>query len=276
MPRYDLLAVDLDGTLFDSARKVSQENRRALARAADAGTLIAVVTGRRLPAAMPSLEGLDIDPLLVFNSGALIKESFQGPILRRRFLPRETAEEVIVLGRACGAAPIIHDGPDGEGYIVIETMDANPSMAYYLEKASPRAQRVSDLKAYLDRDPVQVGFTGSVEEIRTIASSLESKLRDKIKVARSEYPERDFALLDVLATEATKAEALRFLSERYDVPREKTMAIGDNWNDLEMLEEAGLAVLMSNAPIELLGLGFATTDTNDEDGVAKAIYKYVL
>jgi Cof subfamily protein (haloacid dehalogenase superfamily) len=276
MPQYDLLAVDLDGTLFDSARKVSQGNRLALVRATDAGTRVAVVTGRRLPAALPSLEGLDIDPLLVFNSGALIKESFKGPILRRRFLPRETAEKVIALGRDCGAAPIVHDGPDGEGHIVIETSDTNPSMVYYLEKASPPARLVSDLTSYLDRDPVQVGFAGAVEEIRTIASSLESSLGDRLKVARSEYPERDFALLDVLATEATKAEALRFLAERYDVPREKTMAIGDNWNDLEMLEEAGLAVLMSNAPAELLSLGFVTTDTNDEDGVAKAIYEYVL
>ena len=75
---------------------------------------------------------------------------------------------------------------------------------------------------------------------------------------------------------ATKAEALRFLTARYGVPPEKTLAIGDNWNDLEMLETAGMAVLMSNAPSELLSRGFATTATNDEAGVAKAIYKYVI
>jgi Cof subfamily protein (haloacid dehalogenase superfamily) len=277
MPRYDLLAIDLDGTLFDSTRKVSQENRHALSQVTHAGTRVAVVTGRRLPAALPSLEGLDIDPLLVFNSGALIKESFQGPILRRRFLPLETAEEVITLGRCIGAEPIVHDGPDGEGHIVIETSpNTKPSMAYYLEKATPPALRVADLTAYLGRDPVQIGFVATVEEIRNIASSIESALGDKLKVARSEYPERDFALLDVLAPEATKAEALRFLAERYAVPREKTMAIGDNWNDLEMLEEAGFAVLMSNAPAELLARGFATTGTNDEAGVAKAIQMYAL
>jgi hydroxymethylpyrimidine pyrophosphatase-like HAD family hydrolase len=159
---------------------------------------------------------------------------------------------------------------------LIETSNAEPSMAYYLEKASPPAIHVADLVAYLRRDPVQIGFVGTVGEIRTIAVNIESSLGDKLKVARSEYPDRDFALLDVLAVEATKAEALRFLAERYEVPRERTMAIGDNWNDLEMLEEAGFAVLMSNAPVELLALGFATTDTNDEAGVAKAIYKYVL
>jgi hydroxymethylpyrimidine pyrophosphatase-like HAD family hydrolase len=149
-------------------------------------------------------------------------------------------------------------------------------MTYYLEKARPPALRVPDLTEFLECDPVQIGFASTVEDIRRIASNIESTLREKVKVARSEYPERNFALLDVLAPQATKADALRFLAERYAVPHEKTLAIGDNWNDLEMLEEAGLAVLMSNAPSELLSRGFATTATNDEAGVAKAIYKYVL
>ena len=277
MPRFELLAIDLDGTLFDSSRRVPDENRDALFRVVQAGARVAVVTGRRLPAAMPALKVLDIDPLLVFNSGALIKEGFEGPILRRRFLPRRIAGEVLAIGRRVGAEPIVHDGPDGEGRIVIETSpNTLPSMTYYLVNARPPALRVPDLTEFLERDPVQIGFASTVMEIRRIASSIESALRAKVKVARSEYPERDFALLDVLAPEATKAEALRFLAERYAVPREKTMAIGDNWNDLEMLEEAGFSVLMSNAPSELLSRGFALAATNDEAGVAKAIEKYVL
>jgi Cof subfamily protein (haloacid dehalogenase superfamily) len=277
MPRFELLAIDLDGTLFDSARRVSDEDREALSRAVQAGARVAVVTGRRLPAALPKLEVLDIDPLLVFNSGALIKEGFEGPILRRRFLPRTIAKEVIVMGRQIGAIPIVHDGPDGEGHIVTQiSPDTNPSMAYYLEKATPAALRVRDLAEFLERDPVQIGFVSTVEDVRRIASRIESAFGEELKVARSEYPERDFALLDVLAPEATKAEALRFLAERYAIPREKTLAIGDNWNDLEMLEASGFAVLMSNAPSELLSKGFALTATNDDAGVAKAIYKYVI
>jgi hydroxymethylpyrimidine pyrophosphatase-like HAD family hydrolase len=192
-------------------------------------------------------------------------------------LPQRIAEEVIARGLRVGAERIVHDGPDGEGRIVIENSpNTNPSMAYYLEKARPPAFRVPDLTQFLERDPVQIGFASTINDIRRIASSIESALREELTVARSEYPERDFALLDVLTPEATKAEALRFLAERYAVPRERTMAIGDNWNDLEMLEEAGLAVLMSNAPSELLSRGFAMTATNDEAGVAQAIYKYVL
>jgi hydroxymethylpyrimidine pyrophosphatase-like HAD family hydrolase len=149
-------------------------------------------------------------------------------------------------------------------------------MAYYLEKATPPALRVSDLTDYLERDPVQIGFVATVKEIRNIATSIASALGEQLKVARSEYPERDFALLDVLAPEATKADALRYLAKRHAVPREKVMAVGDNWNDLEMLEEAGFGVLMSNAPTELLSRGFTLTGTSDEAGVAQAISKYVL
>jgi Cof subfamily protein (haloacid dehalogenase superfamily) len=277
MARFDLLAVDLDGTLFNSSRKVPEANLRALDKAASAGAKVAVVTGRRLPAALPSLRTLDIDPLLVFNSGALIKEGFDGPIMRRIFLSRTTSEQVLDLGREAGVAPIVHDGPNGEGHILIETPPTdNPSMDYYLENTKPPPRLVPDLTRALTRDPVQIGFASAVKAIRELGETIASRLREKVKTARTEYPKRDFALLDVLAPEATKAAALAFLAKRYGIPRQRTIAIGDNWNDLEMLEAAGFAVLMSNAPDELLSLGFTLTGSNDEAGVAQAIEKYVL
>ncbi len=97
-----------------------------------------------------------------------------------------------------------------------------------------------------------------------------------MNLARTEYPDEDFALLDVLAEDATKSSALAFLSGKLGLAIEETMAIGDNWNDLDMLESAGLGVLMSNASEELRGRGFAETATNDESGVAEAIERYLL
>jgi Cof subfamily protein (haloacid dehalogenase superfamily) len=277
MPRFDLLAVDLDGTLFDSFRRVPEENRRALAQAVREGVRVVVVTGRRLPAALPSLRGLDIEPVLVFNSGAFIKEGLAGPILRRRFLPRRIAKRVLAVGREAGVAPLVHDGPDGEGYILIESAPTNPSLTFYLEKTSPPPRLVADLTERMERDPVQIGFVPISKEIRLVESRLAAEaFDDELALARTEYAERDFAMLDVLSPEATKAEAIKFLAIRYGTPPDRIMAIGDNWNDLQMLEAAGLGVLMANAPKELHSRGFASTGVNDEAGVAQAIYRYLL
>ncbi len=276
-PRYDLLAVNLDGTLFDSSRSVSEENHHALRRAERAGTKIAVLTGRRLPAAMPFIEHLQIDPLLAFNSGALIKEGFKGPILARRFLSRAIAKRVIALGREAGVEPVLHDGPNGEGYIFIETAPtSNRSLASYLENTTPPPRYVPDLMRAVVNDPVQVGFAAGVKSIRDLAVSIEQRIDEPLYLGISEYPDRDLALLDVLSPQATKAHALLNLASRCQIPKERIMAVGDNWNDLEMLEAAGTAVLMSNAPPDLRARGFILTASNDDAGVAKAIGKYIL
>jgi Cof subfamily protein (haloacid dehalogenase superfamily) len=277
MPRFDLLAIDLDGTLFDSSRTISDENRIALSQAERAGVKVAVVTGRRLPAALPSLQVLDIDPVLVFNSGAIILNGFRGALLRSEMLALTVAKGVVALGRECGVEPIIHDGPNGEGHILMETSPTfNKSLSYYLERTKPPPRLVPDLMKAMHRDPVQVGFSSTVASIRLLSERIQKKFSEEVELALTEYRDRDFALLDVLSPNATKAAALRFLADHFEIPMDRTIAIGDNWNDLEMLETAGFAVVMSNAPEELRSRGFAMTGNNDEAGVAQAVSDYVL
>lgn len=277
MPRFELLAIDLDGTLFDSSRTIPEANRLALSLAERAGVKVAVVTGRRLPAALPALLTLDIDPLLVFNSGAFVKAGFQGAILRSKLLSLVIAKGVVALGREYGVDPIVHDGPNGEGHILMESSPtSNRFLASYLERTTPHPRFVSDLLTAFNRDPVQIGFISTVKLIHALAERIKDQYPDEMKLALTEYHDRDFALLDVLSPQATKDVALRFLAEQYDIPMERTIAIGDNWNDFEMLEAAGFGVLMSNAPQELIDRGFTITGSNDEAGVAQAIYKYVL
>jgi len=276
VPRFELLALDLDGTLFDSSRQVPEANRLALERAHGKGVKIAIVTGRRLPAVLPALADLGLDPLLVLNSGALIKQGLEGPIVHRKLLPLAIARKVLALGREAGAEMVVHDGPNGEGNILIESkLSSNPSLASYLERTLPPPRAVPDLTEALERDPVQIMFVSTVREVRALEAQFTARLDCQVSLARTEYMERDFALLDVLSASANKAEALRFIASRHSIPREQTLAIGDNWNDLEMLEAAGLGVAMANAPEELRAR-FAVTGTNDEGGVARAIERYVL
>lgn len=278
MPRFRLLAIDLDGTLLSSAREISATDRRAIAKTRAAGIEVAIVTGRRFPAARPYVELLGDDLFAVANSGAIIRQGPDGPILRRRLLSIRVATFVLGVAKSVNMEPLVHDGPEAEGYIFLsERARSIPQVHRYLNKASPPPSWVAEV--LLQRDPVQVGFTGTVDGIRKLETELGRKLeaeRQRVNLARTEYPDEDFALLDVLAKDATKSSALAFLSGKLGLAIEETMAIGDNWNDLDMLESAGLGVLMSNASEELRRRGFAETGTNDKSGVAEAIERYLL
>lgn len=276
-PRFRLLAVDLDGTLLDSSWNLPEVNRRALEAAFEAGVVLVIVTGRRFPAASACLVDLPLDPWLVLNGGALVKQGRRGAVVARTLLPLPLAREILRLARERDAHPVVHDGPDAEGYLLIESRPvANDSLAIYLEKATPPVRRLSDLPAELVRDPVQIMFASSLKEIADIEQFLTARLADAIHLALTAYPERDFAILDVTASSCSKARALAFVAERHGLTTADAMAIGDNWNDVEMLEAAGLGVVMGNAAPELRARGFALTGSNDQGGVAQAIERFLL
>ena len=278
MPRYRLLALDLDGTLLNAAREIPEANLRAIEAAVREGVVIALVTGRRFPSVRRYLTPLGPETFAVANSGAIVRQGLEGPILRRSLLPRECAERVLELADEAGMEPVIHDGPDAEGHLVLRTSARSvAAMGRYLHQTSPPPNWVESLR--VDRSPVQIGFTGGVNEMRSFETALALGLSasgHRASLARTEYPDEDLALLDVLGVEATKGKALVFLATLLGIDLSGTMAVGDNWNDLEMLETAGLGVIMGNADPELLSRGFAETGTNDECGVANAIEKYLL
>ena len=277
-PNYRLVAVDLDGTLLSSSHEIGAENQRALADCAAAGVAVAIVTGRRFPSVVPYVRALNVAIFVVANSGAIIKAGIDGPILRRRLLARGVAEHVLDIAEKSAIEAVLHDGPDAEGHLILRKSARElPHLALYLSRTTPPPTWSDVIR--LERDPVQVGFANSVSAIRSFVTVLSTELsarRDEVSLARTEYPVDDLALLDVLATEATKSAALRFLSKRLGIKMSETFAIGDNWNDLDMLEHAGMGVVMQNATEELRARGFEETGTNDEAGVAQAIRRHVL
>jgi len=105
---------------------------------------------------------------------------------------------------------------------------------------------------------------------------LAAALREEARIERTVYPQNGVVLLDVIGPGVGKAEALAFLQGRWGVAARETLAIGDNWNDREMLARAGLGFVMGNADPDLQRLGFPVLPTNDEDGVAIAIEQHVL
>ncbi|HEY7699925.1 MAG TPA: HAD-IIB family hydrolase, partial [Vicinamibacteria bacterium] len=123
---------------------------------------------------------------------------------------------------------------------------------------------------------VQVMFGGPREEVDAAAPGLSSELAGHARVERTVYPQSGVGILDVLARGVSKGEALDFLQRRWGIAAAETLAIGDNWNDHDMLERAGLGLVMGNADPEMRKLGLPLLPTNDEDGVAVAIEAHIL
>jgi hydroxymethylpyrimidine pyrophosphatase-like HAD family hydrolase len=121
-------------------------------------------------------------------------------------------------------------------------------------------------------DPVQAMFCGQISRMQAAVRALESaKIKDQITVVRTEYPARDLCIVDVLNRGCSKGHALKRWADYRGIPREQVMAIGDNFNDLEMLAFAGSPFIMGNACEELKARGWPVTGCNDENGVAAAV-----
>ena len=275
MTRFRLLALDIDGTLLSSARVVSERTRRAVLAARARGVGLVLVTGRRHPSARRVAEDLGGGVPLVLHNGALIISD--GEVLRCVPLAREAARTAIRLGRSHGADPVVHCGRMGEGRLLVQGVsESNTLLAYYLERSHPDVSTVRDLEEDLPEEPIQVMFGGAIDEMDALRPVLAAGLGDAARVEPTFYPSRRVGLLDVLDRGVDKAEALAFLQERWGLGPSDVLAIGDNWNDREMLKRAGLGLVMGNADAAMLALGLPVLPTNDEDGVAYAIERYVL
>ena len=274
-PRYRLLALDIDGTLLRSDKTISPRTLAAVAAARARGVRVVLVTGRRHPAARRIAEQLGGDLDLVLHNGALIIEN--GGVLRCLPLERGIALQAVAVGRACAADPVLHCGQGGEGRLMIEGIEpSNTLLVYYLDRSHPDVSSVPVLDDALEEDPIQVMFGGGIEPMARLRERLDEELGSRVRIDRTIYPAQGVQILDVLRAGVGKAEALAFLQRRWDVAPHQTLAIGDNWNDHEMLEAAGLGLVMGNADPEMLRLGLGVLPTNDEDGVAVAIEREIL
>lgn len=272
-----LLAIDIDGTLLDSRGHVPDAHRDAIAEAAARGIEIALATGRSFHFSRPIAEALPVPLTFIVNNGALVKDR-DGSTELRHLLSREAAREVLAGTRAYeDSVALVFDRPS-ERQIIFERMDwTQPNRRGYYEKSKAFiAESAGPLAGMLTEDPVQVMFNGGVAAMRALAAALRALPNaGEFSVAVTEYEHRDFSLVDVNAAGCSKGSTLAKWAEARGVGRDDVMAVGDNLNDIEMLDFAGTAVVMGNAA-EDVRRGRVVTGTNDEGGLADAIRRYAL
>jgi len=276
-----LIAIDIDGTLLPSTGlRISERNQEALRRAEAEGVHIVIATGRRQAYALPVLELAGLSPeTYMISSNGTVTRTFSGRRIDRWFLPVATARALCGELRKFGGTTVFTFDFEGPGELVVDSIAAlERNVDQWVEQNRPYIREFHPLELAFDEGhaPVQGMVCGTVSQMRSAEERLNnSDFAGLIETHRTEYPGRDLSILDILPPGCSKGSAIGRLAASLGIRREEIMAIGDNYNDVEMLNYVGQPVLMGNAPAELLdrakAQGWSITSTNDNDGVALSI-----
>ncbi len=278
MTRYRLLAVDLDGTLLGPDSKLTPRTRQAMERAIqEYAVAVVIATGRRFHSARPIARDAGLTTPLVTHNGALVKDIETAAVHHYQPLDVTVARELLAIGKAFGADTIALDDPEGDGRILTDGVsERNTALRYYLEINRQYVHQVDDLRVFVREPVTQVMFCGPCAAMQSLAQVLERDMATEARLLVTTYPHNDMTILDLMHPACSKATGIAYVASQLGIAREEILAVGDNYNDLDMLRYAGRGILMGNAEPELKAMGFELTAPNTEDGVAQVIETYIF
>ena len=264
-----LLVLDLDGTLTNSEKKITPETKEQLQRMQEAGHIVALATGRPVPGVMPVARELELEKYggyVIACNGGLLIDCRTGEHLYEKTLPKNLVAEMFDYAEQLGVGIYTYTE---QGIVAGSEHDL------YMEYASA----INHLEIFHPKNPMEM-VTGPVfkwmvtvpEEIAVeVQEKFYERLGDRFTALRSEP-----FFIELLPCGVDKAEGIALLLERLGMSREDVIACGDGFNDIAMVKYAGLGVAMENAQDAVRKAADVVTLSNDDDGVARVIEKYIL
>lgn len=272
-PRIRLIAIDIDGTLLNSQGQISAANLAALKRAHEEGILVVLGTGRRHAFAMPIAEALGFDLWMISSNGAVTRSTCDEHFYID-CLPAAVARELCTyMGDEFRANAVITFERPGKGALILERTDElTESIQRWIEKNSQFIEFIVPIESGIDTDPIQAMYCGTIAKMELAQQRLmQWPRRNQVTVLKTQYEHRNLCIVDILNRECSKGHALERFAQAHGIDRSEIVAIGDNYNDIEMLRFAGYPFIMANASAELKQQGWPMTLNNYESGVAAAI-----
>lgn len=286
--RYDIIALDLDGTLLSPDGSVSPANRDAVHRARDAGITVVVGTGRGLAESRHALDAIQQTDPVVVAGGAIISDPVSGHTLQRFGINETLVSRGVdrMLSHELPALVLKDPIAAGYDYLVVrgeQQLPLDPVTEWWFEKMNVKVRhtpRVSD-----DQHPehtVRVGVCGRARKLAQIRKDLDEVFGDTAIVhhfpavvapqhVRETEDEGTLDILELFDKHATKWNAIKWIADQRGIPASRIAAVGDEINDVAMIQAAGLGVAMGNAIPAVRNLAHRHTRSNREDGVAHAI-----
>jgi Cof subfamily protein (haloacid dehalogenase superfamily) len=262
---YYLIAFDLDGTLVDDSLHIRPRVRDAVRSTIARGVHVTLATGRAFPSIAGRVGELGITAPVICYQGGLVKDPVSGARLFEVTMPRDLAGEAVQLAQADHLHLMLY--LDDEIYVT----DLHYDPEFYARWFSLPLHVVPDLTGLLDRDPTKFIIIAKPEVCDRLHPAWKAHFDGRLQIVRSHRLFVEGNPLDV-----SKGRALAFVAGCLGVPREATIAVGDNDNDRTMIEWAGLGVAMGNAPAELQAVADYVAPPVDEDGAAEVLERFVL
>lgn len=266
---YKVLALDIDGTLVTSDKKITERTKQTLSEAARQGVKIVIASGRPVQGVLGFAKELNLKELdgyiLSFNGGRIIS-CRTGEIVHDIKLPLEYLPEIYSLSKEYGVNLMTYEGDD----LICEDI-SDPFLAIEAKINGLGMKQVDNLANHVDFPINKCLMLGEGDYLAEVEKKVHEKLSDRMDVYRSEP-----YFLEILPKGIDKAKSLEKLLEILGCSREELMACGDGYNDLTMIKYAGMGVAMANARDEVKESADYVTVSNDEDGVAEVVDKFIL
>jgi hypothetical protein len=273
MPRYRLLALDIDGTLVNSRDELTPATRAALARAAGAGLHVVVATGRRYSRTLHLVEPLEIDVPLVTASGALVKDpDGHRTLFRARFADGVLAELVATIDRSgydvllCGDTYAL-----GFDFYCARQVVESPELGEYLRANLASGRVCPDLVACPPADAFSAFAMGTRPQMLRLEAVLHQRLPGALETNVLRSPKYAGFLCEVTPRGVTKWSGIRRLAAGWGIDDQQICAVGDDVNDIPMIRAAGLGVAMGNALAEVKAAADRIAPTHDDDGLVEVV-----
>lgn len=267
--KYKVLAFDIDGTLTNSQKQIDAGTREAVRKAAEQGCTIAIATGRPVQGVRDFANELNFQKIkgyVICLNGGLVMSWQDGKIIQDKKIPVEFNGKICDLAKEYGVTILTYEGddvitedPDNE-YVQIETK---------INKIN--ARKVDNLKEVLDFSVSKFIMVGDGEILAEVEKKVKPLLEADLDVYRSEP-----FFLEILPKGINKANALEMLLKEVGATREELMAFGDGYNDISMIEYAGMGVAMANGNDQIKAKADYVAPSNDEGGIAHVLEKFVL
>jgi Cof subfamily protein (haloacid dehalogenase superfamily) len=263
--RYRLLVTDLDGTLVTSTREITPRVLTVVRAAQQRGVRVCLATGRMWPSTEPFARRLGADPPAILYNGGLVYDFSTSTVLRRVPLPYAAARAVLEM---------LREFPSVQPHLYVDdrVFASGPSEETdrYSRRNGLLVELVGDLIAFLPSDAMKILIIGTPGDLAAVLAQIHARSLPVHAVFS------DPTFLEILPQGSSKGTALEFMAQWLRIPLAEVIAVGDNLNDLEMIRAAGLGVAMGNAPPDVQSQADYVTATNDKEGLADVIERFVL
>ncbi|MBI5034318.1 MAG: HAD family phosphatase [Chloroflexi bacterium] len=259
-----MIACDLDGTLRPLSAEFSPRLKKVVTQVQESGIRFVLATGRMFRSAEPFARELGIRDAIICDQGGTIRDAHTNTILFEKRMPLELARDVLVHLPTDVAVLVCLD----EEFYVPRLTDMERS---FTESHQKHLHQIPDIATWLPKDPQKIAFVVEPDDAPALLANLRARYGDLAQVVRSHA-----RFVELTHRDVSKGKAVEWLAQYWNIPREQVLAMGDQENDVSMIEWAGIGVAMGNAIAEAKAVAQFIALNDDQDGAAIAIEKFVL